>query len=444
MSAWIQPESDLQIQDVKLAVVGLGYVGLPLAVEFGKQRSVIGFDINVARIDALKKGEDHTLEVDRAELARATGLQYTADPKDLAPANVFIVTMPTPIDAYKQPDLTPLIRASETIGAVLKRGDLVIYESTVYPGVTEEVCVPVLERVSGLRFNQDFFAGYSPERINPGDKARRVTTIKKVTSGSTPEIAQLVDALYRQVVTAGTHCAPSIKVAEAAKVIENTQRDVNIALINEFARIFNRLGIDTEEVLAAAGTKWNFLPFRPGLVGGHCIGVDPYYLAFKAESLGYHPDVILAGRRVNDSMGKFIAEKTVKLLIQSERPVKGAKVLVLGWTFKENVPDVRNTRVIDIVTELDSYGVRCLPVDPHADPSEVLHEYGVTLSDTAEAGAPYDAIILAVKHRSLVEGYPLDVLRRLGGDEPPVLIDVKGFFSPEQVAGWGAGRYWRL
>ncbi|MDO9025058.1 Vi polysaccharide biosynthesis UDP-N-acetylglucosamine C-6 dehydrogenase TviB [Zwartia sp.] len=420
----------MQIQDVKLAVVGLGYVGLPLAVAFGKKRSVIGFDINVARIEALKKGHDHTLELDRDELASATGLRYTFEPAALSEANVFIVTMPTPIDEFKQPDLTPLIRASETIGHALKVGDLVIYESTVYPGVTEEVCVPVLERVSGLRFNQDFFAGYSPERINPGDKEHRVTSIKKVTSGSTPEIAQLVDALYRQIVTAGTHLAPSIKVAEAAKVIENTQRDVNIALINEFARIFNRLGIDTEAVLAAAGTKWNFLPFRPGLVGGHCIGVDPYYLTHKAQSIGYYPEIILAGRRINDSMGSYVVAQLVKAMTRRRIHVEGARVLVMGLSFKENCPDLRNTRVVDVVRELEEYNIQVDVYDPWVESKESYEEHQINPIQTLEKGA-YDAMILAVAHRQFRE-MGIDAIKALGKPEH-VLYDLKYIFTAEQT-----------
>lgn len=416
------------IQDVKLAVVGLGYVGLPLAVAFGKQRTVIGFDINEARIEALKKGHDHTLELDRTELASATGLRYTSDRTELAAANVFIVTMPTPIDEFKQPDLTPLIRASETIGRALKAGDLVIYESTVYPGVTEEICVPVLERVSGLRFNQDFFAGYSPERINPGDKEHRVTSIKKVTSGSTPEIAQLVDELYRQIVTAGTHCAPSIKVAEAAKVIENTQRDVNIALMNEFARIFNRLGIDTEAVLTAAGTKWNFLPFRPGLVGGHCIGVDPYYLTHKAQSIGYYPEIILAGRRINDSMGSYVVAQLVKAMARRRIHVEGARVLVMGLSFKENCPDLRNTRVVDVVRELEEYNIKVDVYDPWVEPKESFDEHQIQPIQTLEKGV-YDAMILAVAHRQFRE-MGVDAMRALGKSEH-VLYDLKYIFPPE-------------
>ena len=420
----------MQIQDVKLAVVGLGYVGLPLAVAFGKKRSVIGFDINVARIEALKKGHDHTLELESDELASATGLRYTFEPAALLEANVFIVTMPTPIDEFKQPDLTPLIRASETIGHALKVGDLVIYESTVYPGVTEEVCVPVLERVSGLRFNEDFFAGYSPERINPGDKEHRVTSIKKVTSGSTPEIAQLVDALYRQIVTAGTHLAPSIKVAEAAKVIENTQRDVNIALINEFARIFNRLGIDTEAVLAAAGTKWNFLPFRPGLVGGHCIGVDPYYLTHKAQSIGYYPEIILAGRRINDSMGSYVVAQLVKAMTRRRIHVEGARVLVMGLSFKENCPDLRNTRVVDVVRELEEYNIQVDVYDPWVESKESYEEHQINPIQTLEKGA-YDAMILAVAHRQFRE-MGIDAIKALGKPEH-VLYDLKYIFTAEQT-----------
>lgn len=420
----------MQIQDVKLAVVGLGYVGLPLAVAFGKKRSVIGFDINVARIEALKKGHDHTLELESDELASATGLRYTFEPAALLEANVFIVTMPTPIDEFKQPDLTPLIRASETIGHALKVGDLVIYESTVYPGVTEEVCVPVLERVSGLRFNEDFFAGYSPERINPGDKEHRVTSIKKVTSGSTPEIAQLVDALYRQIVTAGTHLAPSIKVAEAAKVIENTQRDVNIALINEFARIFNRLGIDTEAVLAAAGTKWNFLPFRPGLVGGHCIGVDPYYLTHKAQSIGYYPEIILAGRRINDSMGSYVVAQLVKAMTRRRIHVEGARVLVMGLSFKENCPDLRNTRVVDVVRELEEYNIQVDVYDPWVESKESYEEHQINPIQTLEKGA-YDAMILAVAHRQFRE-MGIDAIKALGKPEH-VLYDLKYIFPAEQT-----------
>ena len=419
----------MQIQDVKLAIVGLGYVGLPLAVEFGKHRSVLGFDINTARINELKGGHDHTLEVDDAELATAKNLRFTDQRSDLTQANVFIVTVPTPIDECKQPDLTPLVKASETIGQALKVGDIVIYESTVYPGATEEVCVPVLERVSGLRYNVDFFAGYSPERINPGDKEHRVSTIKKVTSGSTAEAAELVDALYRQIVVVGTHMAPSIRVAEAAKVIENTQRDVNIALINELALIFNKLGIDTEAVLQAAGTKWNFLPFRPGLVGGHCIGVDPYYLTHKAQSIGYHPEIILAGRRLNDSMGGYVVSQLVKAMTRERIYVQGARVLVMGLTFKENCPDLRNTRVVDIVKELGEYNVDVDVYDPWVDAQEAVHEYGIHPVQTLEKGR-YDAVIMAVAHRQFSE-LGIDAIRALGKPKH-VLYDLKYIFKPEQ------------
>ena len=420
----------LRIDDVKLAVVGLGYVGLPLAVEFGKKRSVIGFDINAKRIAALKAGHDHTLEVDDQELAQADQLTFTDDRATLAQANVYIVTVPTPIDDYKQPDLTPLIKASETIGAVLKRGDIVIYESTVYPGATEEDCVPVLERVSGLVFNQDFYAGYSPERINPGDKAHRVSTIKKVTSGSTPEIAELVDQIYKQIITAGTHKAPTIRVAEAAKVIENTQRDVNIALINELALIFNKMDIDTEAVLEAAGTKWNFLHFRPGLVGGHCIGVDPYYLTHKAQAIGYHPEIILAGRRLNDSMGGYVVSQLVKCMTKQRIHVQGAKVLVMGLAFKENCPDLRNTRIVDIISELGEYNVDVDVYDPWVDTDEAMHEYGLTPVTAPLAGA-YDAIILAVAHQQFIE-LGAERIRALGKPNS-VLYDLKYLLKPEEA-----------
>ncbi|VFR19239.1 UDP-glucose dehydrogenase [plant metagenome] len=412
----------MRIQDIKLAIVGLGYVGLPLAVEFGKKRPVLGFDINERRIKELQGGHDHTLEVDGAELAEAKQLSFTADREKLGEANVFIVTVPTPIDEYKQPDLTPLVKASETIGAVLKRGDIVIYESTVYPGATEEDCVPVLERVSGLKFNEDFFAGYSPERINPGDKEHRVSTIKKVTSGSTPEVADLVDALYREIIVAGTHKASCIRVAEAAKVIENTQRDVNIALINELALIFNKMGIDTEDVLKAAGTKWNFLPFRPGLVGGHCIGVDPYYLTHKAQSIGYHPEIILAGRRLNDSMGAYVVSQLVKTMTKRRIHVQGSRVLVMGLTFKENCPDLRNTRVVDIVNELGEYNVNVDVYDPWVEAEEAHAEYGITPITEPKQGY-YDGIILAVSHREFVE-MGADAIRKLGKDQH-VLYDLK-------------------
>lgn len=385
-----------------IAIIGLGYVGLPLAVEFGKLRQVIGFDINPKRIAELQGGQDHTLECSPAELAQAQHLRYSCDLQDLKAANIFIVTVPTPVDQANRPDMTPLVKASQTVGQVLKAGDIVIYESTVYPGATEEVCVPVLEKASGLKFNVDFFCGYSPERINPGDKEHRLPTIKKVTSGSTPAIAQEVDQLYREIITAGTHKASSIKVAEAAKVIENTQRDVNIALMNELSLIFHKLGIDTLEVLQAAGTKWNFLPFRPGLVGGHCIGVDPYYLTHKAQEVGYHPEVILAGRRINDSMATHVADETVKLMLRKGVPVLGSKVLVLGLTFKENCPDVRNTKVVDIVKALKGYNTQVDVYDPWIDVAEAQHEYGLACLTAAPAHGQYAAIVLAVGHHQFI------------------------------------------
>ena len=384
--------------NVRLAVVGLGYVGLPLAVEFGKQLPVIGFDINRRRIEELKTGHDRTLEVAGDELATASQLSFTDDPTGISDCTVFIVTTPTPIDAHKNPDLGPVLAATRTVAGALKPGDVVIYESTVYPGATEEQCVPVLEELSGLRFNSDFFVGYSPERINPGDKEHRVSNIVKVTSASTPEAADFVDDLYRRIVTVGTHKAPSIKVAEAAKVIENTQRDVNIALINELAILFDRLGIDTEDVLQAAGSKWNFLPFRPGLVGGHCIGVDPYYLTHKAQAVGYHPEIILAGRRLNDSMGAFVASQLVKRMTKEGIPVKGARVLILGLTFKENTPDLRNTRVVDIISELEEYGIAVDVHDPWADPEEAKTYYGIDLVPEPDSCA-YDGIVVAVAHQ---------------------------------------------
>lgn len=388
----------MKLENTKLAVVGLGYVGLPLAVEFGKTMPVIGYDINQRRVGELRSGHDQTLEVDDDELASAIGLTVTTDPAALDDANVFIVTTPTPIDRHKQPDLSPVLSATRTIAEHLRSGDVVIYESTVYPGATEEECVPLLETVSGMTFNRDFFVGYSPERINPGDKVHRVTTIVKVTSGSTPETADFVDTLYRSIVTAGTHRAPSIKVAEAAKVIENTQRDVNIALINELAILFNKLGIDTEEVLLAAGSKWNFLPFRPGLVGGHCIGVDPYYLTHKAQAVGYHPEIILAGRRLNDSMGAYVASQLVKRMTKVGIPLQGARALIMGLTFKENTPDLRNSRVVDMIRELEDYEIQVDVHDPWADPAEAMAEYGVHLEETPGEGI-YDAIVLAVGHR---------------------------------------------
>lgn len=420
----------MELNDIKLAVIGLGYVGLPLAVEFGKHRSVIGFDINQARINALNAGHDATLEVSDEELASASHIQFSADPASLGDCNVYIVTVPTPIDEHKRPDLTPLIKASESIGKTLKKGDIVIYESTVYPGATEEDCVPVLEAVSGLTFNQDFFAGYSPERINPGDKEHRVTTITKVTSGSTPEIAELVDQLYGSIITAGTHKASSIKVAEAAKVIENTQRDLNISLVNELSMIFNRMGIDTEEVLEAAGTKWNFLPFRPGLVGGHCIGVDPYYLTHKAQSIGYHPEVILAGRRINDGMGRYVASELVKAMLHRCIQVNGARVLVMGLTFKENCPDLRNTRVVDVVKELQDYNITVDVHDPWINVAESEHEYGISPVPQPQQGA-YDAIILAVGHNQFKAMGAVNI-RTLGKPEH-VLYDLKYILPKEDV-----------
>ena len=428
------------LDTLKLAIIGLGYVGLPLAVEFAKKRSVVGFDINQARIDALKTGHDATLEVSDEELAEATGLSYSANLQDLAACNTYIVTVPTPIDEHKQPDLTPLVKASETIGKVLKKGDIVIYESTVYPGATEEDCVPVLEKFSGLKFNVDFYAGYSPERINPGDKEHRVSTIKKVTSGSTPEVAELVDQLYRSIIVAGTHKAKSIRIAEAAKVIENTQRDLNIALMNELAVIFHKIGIDTLEVLKAAGTKWNFLPFRPGLVGGHCIGVDPYYLTHKADMLGYHPQVILAGRRINDSMGKYVAEQTVKQMIQNGHNIKGADVIVLGLTFKEDCPDLRNSKVIDVINELKTYGCNVHVHDPVAESAEAEHEYGVSL--TAWDKLPRAAAIVgAVAHKQYSQMGVGQLCEKLVPNG--VFADVKSFYDPAALEAAGA-KVWRL
>ena len=416
-------------KDTTLAVIGLGYVGLPLAVEFGKKRRVVGFDINVKRISELRAGDDRTLETEPEELQAATLLIFTTNPGDLATCSIFIVTVPTPIDEHKRPDLTPLIKASETIGKVLKAGDIVIYESTVYPGATEEDCVPVLEKFSGLVFNRDFYCGYSPERINPGDKEHRLTNIKKITSGSTPEVANLVDALYNEIITVGTHRAPSIRVAEAAKVIENTQRDVNIALINELALIFNKMGIDTEAVLQAAGSKWNFLPFRPGLVGGHCIGVDPYYLTHKAQAIGYHPEIILAGRRLNDGMGAYVVSQLVKAMNKKRVRVDGARVLVMGLTFKENCPDLRNTRVIDIVNELKEYSVQVDVFDPWVDAEAVLQEYGITPVSSPEQQA-YDGIILAVAHQQF-RAMGATAIRALGKAEH-VIFDLKYLLDHEE------------
>ena len=418
----------LQLSDLKIAIIGLGYVGLPLAVEFGKKFDVVGFDINQARIGELQSGVDQTLEVSSDELKDSPRLSFSCDLQQLASCNFYIVTVPTPIDDYKQPDLTPLIKASQTIAKVLKKGDVVVYESTVYPGATEEDCIPVLEQHSGLVYNQDFFAGYSPERINPGDKEHRVTNIKKITSGSTPEIADLVDAVYNQIVTMGTHKASSIKVAEAAKVIENTQRDVNIALINELALIFNKLGIDTEEVLKAAGTKWNFLPFRPGLVGGHCIGVDPYYLTHKAQSIGYHPEIILAGRRLNDSMGAYVANQLVKAMLKKRMVVDGAKVLLMGLAFKENCPDLRNTKITDIVAELEDYNIQVDVYDPWVDGAQAQHEYGINPISAPQAGQ-YDGIILAVAHEQFKDLRADEI--RAWGKSAHVLYDLKYVLSSD-------------
>ena len=417
-------------EDTRVAIIGLGYVGLPLAVGFGRQLATLGFDINQARIAELRAHRDHTLEVSEGELKATPQLHFSADPADLAACNVFIVTVPTPIDDAKRPDLAPLISASRTVGRAIARGAVVVFESTVYPGATEEVCVPIIEQESGLRFNVDFHAGYSPERINPGDKQHRLETILKVTSGSTPEAADFVDALYRRVITAGTHRASSIRVAEAAKVIENTQRDLNIALINELALIFHRLGIDTSEVLAAAGTKWNFLPFRPGLVGGHCIGVDPYYLTHKAQQIGYHPEVILSGRRINDGMGQHVAQRVIKLMTQRRIHAAGSNILVLGLAFKENCPDLRNTRVTDVVGEFASYGANVDVHDPWVSAEEARHEYGLDLVPDLAIGK-YDAIVLAVAHHQFVE-LGVERIRALG--KPGcVLFDVKQVLPRESV-----------
>lgn len=416
-------------EDTKLAIIGLGYVGLPLAVEFGRILDTTGFDVNESRVAELRAGRDSTLEADTKDLRAATKLSFTTQASDLSECTVFIVTVPTPIDAHNRPDLTPLKSASETIGSVLKSGDLVIYESTVYPGATEEVCVPILESVSGLRFNHDFFCGYSPERINPGDKEHRLSNIVKVTSGSTPEVTDFVDTLYRLVVKAGTHKAASIRVAEAAKVIENTQRDLNIALVNELAIIFNKLGIDTLEVLEAAGTKWNFLPFRPGLVGGHCIGVDPYYLTHKAEQIRHHPEVILAGRRINDGMGRYVAGEIIKKMIRRKLSVSDARVLVLGLTFKENCPDLRNTRVTDIIQELTSYGADVSVYDPWVDPDEAKRVCGIR--PLTSLGDGYDAIVLAVAHEQFIT-MGAEKIRALGHDGA-ILYDIKSVLPKDAV-----------
>lgn len=406
----------------KIGVIGLGYVGLPLAVEFAKYRPVVGFDINESRVDELRKSIDRTLEVSSEELAETKNLHYSSNTDDLKEVEIFIVTVPTPINEYKQPDLSPILSASKTVGQILKKGDIVIYESTVYPGCTEEDCVPVLERESGLKFNEDFYCGYSPERINPGDKVHRLPTIKKVLSGSTPEIATEIEELYDQIITAGTHKASSIKVAEAAKVIENSQRDLNIAFVNELSLIFEKLGIDTTEVLEAAGTKWNFLPFKPGLVGGHCIGVDPYYLTHKAEAQGYHPEVILAGRRINDNMGVHISNQIIKLMVQKGMTIKGARTLVLGVTFKENCPDIRNSKVVDVITELRSFGLDVDVYDPHADHEEVKEEYQLDLIDGISG--KYDTVVLAVAHNEFLN---LDISSFLS--DPGVLYDIKGILD---------------
>ena len=422
----------LSLRNCRIGVVGLGYVGLPLAIEFGKHFVTIGFDIKRERISELRAGRDSTLEIDRNDFRAADKLQFTSQAQDLKNCTVFIVTVPTPIDEYKRPDLTPLVRASEIVARVLKKGDVVIYESTVYPGCTEEICVPILERGSRLKFNDDFFAGYSPERINPGDKEHRLTTIRKVTSGSSPEAAKFVDKLYASIISAGTYRASSIRVAEAAKVIENTQRDVNIALINELALIFNRLGIDTEEVLRAAGTKWNFLPFRPGLVGGHCIGVDPYYLTHKAQEIGYHPEMILAGRRLNDTMGLYVAVEVVKLMTARRIHIKGARILVLGLTFKENCPDIRNSKVVDLIRELEKYGALVHVYDPWVKPAVARHEYGIKSIRTLRRGT-YDAAILAVGHNEF-KAMGAAAIRQLCRRNH-VLYDIKYAFPASQVDG---------
>jgi UDP-N-acetyl-D-glucosamine/UDP-N-acetyl-D-galactosamine dehydrogenase len=422
----------LNLRKCRIGVVGLGYVGLPLAVEFGKHFDTTGFDVKAGRIAELKAGKDSTLEVSKAELKSAAYLKFTMDLAAMKRCQVYIVTVPTPIDEYKRPDLTPLVKASESVGKVLKKGDVVVYESTVYPGCTEEVCVPILERESGLKFNKDFFAGYSPERINPGDKEHRLPTIKKVTSGSTPEVAEFVDKLYSSIITAGTHRASSIKVAEAAKVIENTQRDVNIALINELALIFNRLGIDTEEVLNAAGSKWNFLPFRPGLVGGHCIGVDPYYLTHKAQEIGYHPEMILAGRRLNDNMALYVADQITKLMASKRIHVKGSRALMLGITFKENCPDIRNSKVVDVVRELQKHGAEVDIYDPWADNAELKHEYGLRVIRDLKPRR-YDVAVVAVAHKAFRE-LGVEGLRKLC-KKTHVVYDIKQVYPASQVDG---------
>jgi len=425
----------MKLHEVRLAVIGLGYVGLPLAVEFGKQREVIGFDINYQRISELRDGKDRTKEVDAKNLEDAEHLVFCNELNMLRECNVFIVTVPTPVDGANRPDLAPLLRASRAIGQILKPGDVVIFESTVYPGATEEDCIPVLEKESGLVFNQDFFAGYSPERVNPGDKVNTLTKIQKITSGSTPAIADLVDALYSSIITAGTHKAPSIKVAEAAKVIENTQRDLNIALMNELSVLFERLNIDTLSVLEAAGTKWNFLPFRPGMVGGHCIGVDPYYLTHKAEQVGYHPQVISAGRRINDNMARYVARNTIKLMLKNGIDIPRATIGVLGITFKENCPDIRNSKVVDMLREFDAWGARVIVVDPWADAAEVKHEYDVVLGQVSSE-SPVDSIVVAVGHNEF-RGLPLSTVRSYVQGEKPVLVDVKSLFDRDEAVDLG-------
>jgi len=421
----------MKLDKSTIAIIGLVYVGLPLAVEFGKTRPVIGFDINQKRIAELEGGEDHTLEVTSEELTHAKQLSYTADIGLLKAAQVFVVTVPTPIDSANRPDLTPLVKASETVGKSLKKGDVVIYESTVYPGCTEEVCVPTLEKHSGLKFNVDFYCGYSPERINPGDKVNTLTKIKKITSGSTPEVADAVDELYASIITAGTHKAANIKVAEAAKVIENTQRDLNIALVNELSVLFNRLDIDTIEVLEAAGTKWNFLPFRPGMVGGHCIGVDPYYLTHKAEEVGYHPQIIAAGRRMNDNMARYAARNVIKLMLKNGIDVARSKVGVMGITFKEDCPDIRNSKVVDLIREFEAWGVSVVVADPYADDDEVMHEYGVKLG-TMDDLDKVDALVVAVGHKAY-RNMGLAGLKKMLGSDKPVLGDLKALYDRHEA-----------
>lgn len=425
----------MNLENIKIGIIGLGYVGLPLGVEFGKLYDTFGFDINTERIYQLRAGHDRTLETTTQELTSAKLLRFSADVSTLADCNVFIVTVPTPIDKANRPDLTPLVKASETVGRVLKHGDIVIYESTVYPGATEEVCVPVLEQFSSLKFNEDFFCGYSPERINPGDKVNTLTKIKKITSGSTPEIAERVDALYQSIIMAGTYRATSIKVAEAAKVIENTQRDLNIALVNELSVIFDRLGIDTLEVLDAAGSKWNFLPFRPGMVGGHCIGVDPYYLTYKAEEVGYHPQVILAGRRINDNMARYVARNVIKLMLRNGIDVARSTVGLLGITFKENCPDIRNSKVVDMVREFETWGVKVVVADTWADAHEVNHEYGIKLG-TIDARQPLDSLVVAVGHTEYRNMSPTS-LRLLCRGDRPVLADVKSLYNRHEATNAG-------